>query len=59
MLELLLLGTALVGGAVYLTTPSYMMLLFTTNIGKIIIAGGLMWVMAGYYFWRQWQGGGI
>lgn len=23
------------------------------------IAGGLMWAMAGYYFWRQWQGGGI
>ena len=43
----------LVGGAVYLTTPSYMMVLFTTNIGKIIIACGLMWMMIGIFIMRK------
>ena len=23
------------------------------------IAGGLLWAMGGFYFWRQWTGGGI
>ena len=23
------------------------------------IAGGLLWAMGGFYFWRQWRGGGI
>jgi tight adherence protein B len=43
----------LVGGAVYLTTPSYMMLLFTTNIGKMIIAGGLFWMAIGVFVMRK------
>lgn len=43
----------LVGGAVYLTTPSYMMILFTTNIGKIIIACGLIWMAIGIFIMRK------
>ncbi|QGM98518.1 type II secretion system F family protein [Methylocystis parvus] len=43
----------LVGGAVYLTTPSYMMILFTTNIGKIIIACGLLWMAIGIFIMRK------
>jgi tight adherence protein B len=43
----------LVGGAVYLTTPSYMMILFTTNIGKIIIACGLLWMAIGVFIMRK------
>lgn len=43
----------LVGGAVYLTTPSYMMVLFTTNIGKIIIACGLLWMGIGIFIMRK------
>jgi tight adherence protein B len=43
----------LVGGAVYLTTPSYMMVLFTTNIGKIIIACGLLWMAIGIFIMRK------
>ncbi len=43
----------LVGGAVYLTTPSYMMILFTTNIGKIIIACGLVWMAIGIFIMRK------
>ncbi len=43
----------LVGGAVYITTPSYMMVLFTTNIGKIIIACGLLWMGIGIFVMRK------
>ncbi len=43
----------LVGGAVYLTTPSYMMVLFTTNIGKIIIVCGLLWMAIGVFIMRK------
>ncbi|MCX7898967.1 MAG: type II secretion system F family protein [Methylocystis sp.] len=43
----------IVGGAVYLTTPSYMMLLFTTGIGKVIIAGGLIWMLIGIFVMRK------
>jgi tight adherence protein B len=43
----------LVGGAVYITTPSYMMVLFTTNIGKIIIACGLLWMGIGILIMRK------
>jgi len=43
----------LVGGAVYLTTPSYMMVLFTTNIGKVIIACGLFWMAIGVFIMRK------
>lgn len=43
----------LVGGAVYLTTPSYMMVLFTTTPGKIVIAGGLLWMGIGVVIMRK------
>jgi tight adherence protein B len=43
----------LVGGAVYITTPSYMMVLFTTNVGKIIIACGLLWMGIGIFIMRK------
>lgn len=43
----------LVGGAVYLTTPSYMMVLFTTNIGKIIMVCGLLWMAIGVFIMRK------
>jgi tight adherence protein B len=43
----------LVGGAVYLTTPSYMMVLFTTNIGKVIIVCGLLWMSIGVFIMRK------
>jgi len=31
------------------------------RLGRIFpwIAGGVLFVLGGYYFWRQWQGGGI
>lgn len=43
----------LVGGAVYMTTPSYMMVLFTTNLGKIIIVCGLLWMAIGIFIMRK------
>lgn len=43
----------LVGGAVYLTTPSYMMVLFTTNIGKAIMIGCLLWMAVGVFIMRK------
>lgn len=43
----------LVGGAVYLTTPSYMMVLFTTSIGHIIIGAGLAWMAIGIFIMRK------
>lgn len=43
----------LVGGAVFFTTPSYMMILFTSTIGKIIIAGCLLWMAVGVFIMRK------
>ncbi|PPD44256.1 MAG: pilus assembly protein [Methylocystis sp.] len=43
----------LVGGSVYLTTPSYMMVLFTTDIGKVIVACGLIWMTIGVLMMRK------
>lgn len=43
----------LVGGLVYFTTPSYMMVLFTTNPGKIVLAGGLLWMSIGVFIMRK------
>ena len=43
----------LVAGAVYLTTPSYMMILFTTTIGKLILAGCLVWMSIGVFIMRK------
>jgi tight adherence protein B len=43
----------LVGGLVYLTTPAYMMVLFTTTPGKIVIVGGLLWMSIGIFIMRK------
>lgn len=43
----------LVGGAVYLTTPSYMMVLFTTNAGKFVMGGSLLWMAIGIFIMRK------
>lgn len=43
----------LVAGAVYVTTPSYMMVLFTTMTGKLIIAGCLLWMGIGVFIMRK------
>ncbi len=43
----------LVASAVYFTTPSYIMLLFTTSIGKIIIACCLVWMTIGILIMRK------
>lgn len=43
----------LVAGAVYFTSPSYIMLLFTTGIGKIIVAGALLWMATGVFIMRR------
>ncbi|KAF2992704.1 type II secretion system F family protein [Methylocystis sp. MJC1] len=43
----------LVGGAVFFTTPSYMMILFTTTIGKIIIGVCLLWMAMGVFIMRK------
>lgn len=43
----------LVGGAVFFTTPSYMMILFTSTLGKIIIAGCLLWMAIGVFIMRK------
>jgi tight adherence protein B len=42
-----------VGGAVYLTTPSYMMVLFTTTMGKFILGGCLLWMAIGVFIMRK------
>ncbi len=36
-----------VGGLVYLVSPDYIMVLFTTSTGHIVIAGGLTWMGIG------------
>jgi tight adherence protein B len=43
----------LVAGAVYFTSPSYIMLLFTTNIGKIIVVVSLLWMATGIFVMRR------
>jgi tight adherence protein B len=43
----------LVGGAVYFTTPSYIMLLFTTTLGKVVVACGLIWMGIGIFVMRK------
>jgi tight adherence protein B len=42
-----------VGGAVYLLQPAYIMLLFTTNGGKITIAVSLVWMSIGIMIMRK------
>ncbi len=43
----------LVGGAVWLTTPSYMSVLFTTTIGNIVIGAGLLWMAIGVFIMQK------
>ncbi|MEO9527183.1 type II secretion system F family protein [Roseibium sp.] len=42
-----------VGGIMFLVAPNYIMLLFTTTSGNIIIAGGLFWMFIGVMVMRQ------
>lgn len=39
--------------AIYMTTPGYLTVLFTTNPGKLIIGGGLLWMSIGIFIMRQ------
>lgn len=43
----------IVTGLVYLTSPDYIMLLFTTTIGHIVIAASLMWMGVGIFIMRK------
>lgn len=38
---------------VYITTPDYMTVLFTTSAGKMIIYGGLIWMLIGIIIMKQ------
>ncbi|WP_298822140.1 type II secretion system F family protein [uncultured Roseibium sp.] len=42
-----------VGGIIYFIAPSYVMILFETTTGNIIIAGGLIWMFTGIMVMRQ------
>ncbi|MBB4184368.1 type II secretion system F family protein [Sinorhizobium terangae] len=42
-----------VAGAVYLTSPDYMALLFTTLTGKLVLAGCGLWMSAGIFVMRK------
>jgi len=42
-----------VGGAVYFLQPGYIMMLFTTNTGKIVVACCLAWMMIGVFIMRK------
>lgn len=43
----------LVGGVVYLTSPDYIMVLFSTSTGNMILAGCLFWMGIGIFIMRQ------
>jgi tight adherence protein B len=43
----------IVSGLVYLTSPSYMMILFTTKAGNMIIVAGLMVMLSGVLVMRK------
>jgi len=43
----------LVGTAVYFIQPSFIMVLFTTFVGKIIVAGCLLWMLTGIMVMRK------
>jgi len=43
----------LVGGAVYLTNPAYMEILFITTAGKFVLAGSLLWMSTGVFIMRK------
>ncbi len=42
-----------VAGAVYLTSPDYMSLLFTTLAGKMVLAGSALWMGIGTFLMRK------
>lgn len=39
--------------ALYITTPDYLTVLFTTSAGKMILGGGLLWMMIGIFIMKQ------
>ena len=39
--------------AIYFTTPSYLTVLFTTNSGKLVLGGGLLWMSIGVFIMKQ------
>ncbi len=39
--------------ALYFLQPAYLMTLFTTNLGKIVVVGGLVWMMCGVLIMRK------
>jgi tight adherence protein B len=36
-----------------MTTPDYLTVLFTTNSGKLILGGGLLWMSIGIFIMKQ------
>ena len=43
----------LMTGLLYLVNPEYLTPLFTADLGKIMIAGGLVWMSAGIFIMKQ------
>lgn len=43
----------MVGGLVYLTSPAYISLLFTTPIGNIVLVGSGIWMLIGIFVMRK------
>ncbi len=39
--------------AVYFSNPNYLAVLFTTSSGKLILGGGMLWMMTGVYIMKQ------
>jgi tight adherence protein B len=42
-----------VAGMVYFTNPEYILLLFTTSLGNMIVAGSLVWMSIGVFMMYQ------
>jgi tight adherence protein B len=42
-----------VGGLVFLTSPSYIMLLWTTTVGQIVVAGSFIWMGLGIFVMKK------
>jgi tight adherence protein B len=43
----------IVGGLVYLTSPKYISLLFTTTVGNLVLAGSVLWMLIGILVMRK------
>lgn len=43
----------IVGGVVYLSNPEYIMLLFNTTRGNIVLGGSLFWMSIGVFIMYQ------